>query len=456
MSVRQLPSIPGALPIALALLIEHRAAGQTCSPAWSPLGSGVTALSSATVSALAVLDDGSGPSLFAGGNFADAGNTPAVNIAAWDGTQWRPLGFGLGFTVTALAVFGYLGSGPHLYAPGFVWSGSSWVELPVFPATGGNSSAPCLLVWDDGSGLALYEGGGFSGNGYNGLAKWNGSSWSPVGNGVTSSGTHGAGVQSMVVFDDGRGPALYVGGFFEFAGGGAVPAVGIARWDGTSWTGVGGGLYNNPVSLPEVHAMGVFGGWLYVSGYITAAGGIPTGGIARWNGTTWQGNFGATFSNDNAYSMAVFDDGSGPALWMTGVGNGVLSHGLAKWDGASWSTPAPGGISGGGLPGPTGNALAVYDAGSGPGLYVGGHFTIAGTTPVNNIARFGRPACFVNCDGSFNAGGCPTLAVNDFTCFLNRFAAHDQRANCDGSSNAPTLNVLDFLCYLNRFAAGCS
>ena len=40
--------------------------------------------------------------------------------------------------------------------------------------------------------------------------------------------------------------------------------------------------------------------------------------------------------------------------------------------------------------------------------------------------------------------------------FLNRFAAQDTYANCDGSTAPPVLNVIDFTCFLNRFAAGCS
>jgi hypothetical protein len=60
--------------------------------------------------------------------------------------------------------------------------------------------------------------------------------------------------------------------------------------------------------------------------------------------------------------------------------------------------------------------------------------------------------CYANCDGSTAQ---PVLNVNDFTCYLNRFAAGDSSANCDGSSAAPVLNVSDFVCFLNRFAAGC-
>ncbi len=62
-------------------------------------------------------------------------------------------------------------------------------------------------------------------------------------------------------------------------------------------------------------------------------------------------------------------------------------------------------------------------------------------------------ACYANCDCSATA---PVLNVNDFTCFLNKFAAGDPYANCDNSTAPPVLNVNDFTCFLNRFAAGCS
>ncbi|MFN0134345.1 MAG: GC-type dockerin domain-anchored protein [Phycisphaerales bacterium] len=61
--------------------------------------------------------------------------------------------------------------------------------------------------------------------------------------------------------------------------------------------------------------------------------------------------------------------------------------------------------------------------------------------------------CYANCDGSTSA---PVLNVNDFTCFLNKFAAADSYANCDASTTVPVLNVNDFTCFLNAFAAGCS
>ena len=60
--------------------------------------------------------------------------------------------------------------------------------------------------------------------------------------------------------------------------------------------------------------------------------------------------------------------------------------------------------------------------------------------------------CPANCDGSTVA---PVLNVNDFTCFLNKFAAGDSSANCDCGTIAPILNVNDFTCFINRYAVGC-
>jgi hypothetical protein len=61
--------------------------------------------------------------------------------------------------------------------------------------------------------------------------------------------------------------------------------------------------------------------------------------------------------------------------------------------------------------------------------------------------------CYANCDASTTA---PVLNVQDFSCFLARFASGDPYANCDGSTTAPVLNVQDFSCFQTKFASGCS
>jgi hypothetical protein len=60
--------------------------------------------------------------------------------------------------------------------------------------------------------------------------------------------------------------------------------------------------------------------------------------------------------------------------------------------------------------------------------------------------------CYANCDCSTAS---PVLNVNDFQCFLNKYATGDLYANCDASTTAPVLNINDFICFQQKFAAGC-
>src|SRR5262249_37765159 len=96
---RRARPLPTALLGGLTLLLAGApgpALGQSCE--WGPLGSGMNN----TVLALAVFDDGTGPALYAGGYFTEAGGVQVNHIAKWDGTQWSPLGSGMNNTVLAL------------------------------------------------------------------------------------------------------------------------------------------------------------------------------------------------------------------------------------------------------------------------------------------------------------------------------------------------------------------
>jgi hypothetical protein len=83
--------------------------------------------------------------------------------------------------------------------------------------------------------------------------------------------------------------------------------------------------------------------------------------------------------------------------------------------------------------------------------------TGTGPVPIVDIGAIERApctnACYANCDNSTLP---PILNINDFQCFLNKFAAQDSYANCDGSTVPPILNINDFQCFVNKFAVGCS
>jgi hypothetical protein len=103
------------------------------------------------------------------------------------------------------------------------------------------------------------------------------------------------------------------------------------------------------------------------------------------------------------FALAVFDDGSGPALnaggWFDTAG-GVAVNNIARWDGNAWSAlsgPSGTGVSGGVY------ALAAFDDGSGPALYAGGRFDTAGGLPSSHIAAWRCLAGAIFVDG-FESG----------------------------------------------------
>jgi hypothetical protein len=143
-----------------------------------------------------------------------------------------------------------------------------------------NGEVLAITAFDDGSGPALYAGGTFNsagGTAANNVAKWDGVHWSPLG-----AGTSGGWVNALAVFDDGSVPALYAGGNFESAGG--SPASKIAKWNGASWSALGPGVSAGGVSALAVFDDGT-GRALYAGGKFTIPGGRD---IARWNGASWS------------------------------------------------------------------------------------------------------------------------------------------------------------------------
>jgi hypothetical protein len=385
---------------------------------WSALGTGVSGGSSPSVSVLTVFDDGSGPALFAGGNFTTAGGAAVNYIAKWNGSSWSPLAMGLDHGVLALTTYDD-GTGPALYAGGYLaggiakWNGAHWSAV----GGGMNSVVDSLAVFDDGSGSALFAGGSFNNAGgipVNLIAKWNGSSWSPLGNGMRGNGGSNY-VLALAVFDDGGGAALYAGGHFATAGG--HPASDIAKWNGSSWSALGAGVSGGG-SGPQLvgpKALAVFddgsGAALYVGGQIATAGGVQVNSAARWNGSSWS-PLGNGLSH-GAITTAVFDDGSGLGLFVGGYftsAGGVTANRVAKWDGSSWSALGSG-VSGGGTDPPLVTEFCVFDDGGGPALCVSGSFAIAGGVAANGIAKWNGSSW--SALGGGLTGGASALIVFD-------------------------------------------
>ncbi len=339
---------------------------------WSAVGSGMNFY----VNALAA----SGSTLYAGGDFTAATNSggAAVNatyVAQWDGSSWSTVGEGLNNDVDALAV-----SGSTLYAGGSFttatntgntavkvnygaqWNGSSWSAL----GSGMSSTVHALAV----SGSTLFAGGQFSAAGgaaANDIAEWNGSSWSPLSSGLNED------VYALAILDGN----LYVGGFFTGVAGGAGNYV--AEWNGSSWSALGGGMND------FVYALAVVGTSLYAGGYFTTAtnaGGaaVPVDYVAQWNGSSWLA-LGGGVSSDvialTALGTNLYAGGYFKVATNSG-GAAVDAPYIAEWNGNnSWSA------LGSGM-----NDFVLALAASGTNLYAGGDFNKANGNPADYIAQW--------------------------------------------------------------------
>lgn len=266
-------------------------------------------------------------------------DTPAqVCGAQWQNEIGQP---GMNDRINALAVFDDgTGSGPVLIAGGF------------FTSAGG-TPVPRVAKW-----IAPSGGGGGGGN------------WQPIGTTLPISM-----VLALALYDPAPGkspgPQLYA------AGNGATAP--LVRWTGSEWVAVP----NSPTTwLGELHVHDMGDGpELFISGgfinFQTIDG--QRDYIARWNGTHWRAVGNEIFGF--IHEFAAFEaPGSEPALYgVGGIGLGSpMVIGFGKFDGVSWS-----GVAGGFNTGAV-YTMKLHNDGSGPALFIGGDFTVAGGTSTNN------------------------------------------------------------------------
>jgi hypothetical protein len=229
---------------------------------WQPLGMGM----SGPVFGLGVFEG----NLVAGGWFTFAGGVIVNGIARWNGSIWQPMGDLDDETLHDFAVYDGM-----LYALGsygaYRWNGASWELL----SPGGGGSVNCLTVYRG----SLVFGGAFLGMGgqiSKRVIQWNGltDDWDPLGQGIDGEFSH---VDSLTIHNG----DLIAGGVFASAGG--QPASAIARWNGVSWEPLGEGFGHNRGDIPWVAALTIYDNQLIAAGSFTTAGGQPAINIAAWH-----------------------------------------------------------------------------------------------------------------------------------------------------------------------------
>lgn len=435
---------------AICILIPGVVRAQPCPSFWNAPGAPPVALQWNNLNDLQVFDDGTGPALYTAGRFGEPYSTMDP-VRRWDGTQWQIVGPGQSGLAQRMCVLDD-GTGARVYVIGFTsilnvgydywcrkWDGQQWVRQPATFYPGGNP----YLSWAGVGGTRIY---GISSRGslFNTLSWWNGNTWVDI--------SHVAGSLDgrIVPFDDGTGASLVLTGSFTSVDG--VPASGIAQWKDGTWLALGDGLPGLIFARDVCQFDDGRGAALYV-----ATDGGPesspwAGCIAKWNGTSWESVGGGVRSTEQSFlqitKMVGLTDSNGPALYVTGIfdqAGGVPAHNMAKWDGHTWSD------WGGGGPYQT-YAMAAFDDGRGPSVFVSGTWqngAFGGGVAQRVVQWVSCGRCYANCD---NSSASPALNVNDFICFMNKFSRQDPYTDCNGDR---VINVPDFMCFINKFAAGC-
>lgn len=279
-------------------------------------------------------------SLFVGGQFTTVDNKTIWGIAKWQNQTWDSLGHGIDDIS--------LGNMPR-NTWGMARFDSSLYVCGAFYLAG-NYSSPYLAVWKNeewdttfsyrpnnvvesilSNGTDLYICGVFdsiNNISCKGIAKWDGSVWQAVGNNYDFTNS-GMGIFDLCFYQG----DLFASGIFRDPNGNTCR---LARWDGFSWQ-----FFTNEVrgSLAGINDMKVFNNELYVAGRFFISDGNITNCIMKWNGSTWSNVGGGIDVDTNPFptvkAMVVHNN----KLYCVGnfekVGN-TPALGLASWDNVNW------------------------------------------------------------------------------------------------------------------------
>ena len=274
--------------------------------AWEGLGTGLNG----SPGALGVHDG----KLIVVGAFSSVDGIAASRAAAWNGTSWSALPTGLPGGAGALISYG--GS---LYAGGYATSvggryvyrldGGAWTSLGT-----GLTCWPRKFFVHEGAVCVAGTTSPANPLDPESIRRWSGSQW------VAAFDQEPNAIWDAIVTGGPSGDAVVVAG--EFVGG-------LMTWDGSRWRSERD-WFDGPIRNMVVHK-----GDLYVAGEFTTAPGGRAMGIARFDGVSFT-PVGSGFSG---WPRAMYSDGE---MLYVGGDNGDLELAsgrcrLASWDGDTWS-----------------------------------------------------------------------------------------------------------------------
>lgn len=298
--------------------------------------------------------------LYVGGTF----NNPANNMTEYDGSSFSNMSIGVLNDVRAMEFYNndlYVGGDGEMLSSGdglAMWDGSSWSDGANI---GGNGAR--ILAMEVYNGKLYVAMSGYTSNPAATLYEWDGSTRTTI---DYFTGTSNRGIYSMAV----HGGELYVGGFISGVFGG-ITAENIVKWDGSTWSTVG----DTGSTDGKIYSLASYGGFLYAGGSFSTIDGISADNLVRWDGSIWSAV--GTGTDGDVEDMFVFNND----LYVGGnytLADGVSCSNIARYDGINFHSVG------------TGTNSIVRSIGSYNGeLFIGGYFTQAGGASCNYIAKYG-------------------------------------------------------------------
>lgn len=410
---------------------------------WSALGSGLAYPDgSGWVYSVDVYPNGD---IAAGGQFATATIGGAVCISRWNGSSWAS--WGSSSTVFEVAVTpqntllvaneGSFGGFPGYFGS---FDGTTWTLF------GDSGCAYIHVIERVSTGEYLLGGTLFNprNSGARSIARMSadGQTFSPLGAGFRRL----AGIGRVAAILPRSNGEIIAGGDFEASGSTALN--GVARWNGSAWLPLGIGV-SYPNYIPSVEALAALpDGRIAVGGFFGIAGGVESPGLAFWTPTdpavfTMQPVGRTVVCPGMAANYAVQVNGTVPIAVQWQSSHTTFGPWLTLTE-----TPQPFACAGG--PGNSGaSASSPTAAATSVLLRPCTNTTLKTTMYVRCVATnacgstISNTVSVVYCPADFNCSG--GLSVGDVFEFIAAWFAGDLRADANGSGTITVQDVFDFL-----------
>ncbi|MFT3679528.1 MAG: hypothetical protein QM791_04605 [Ferruginibacter sp.] len=371
---------------------------------WNELGSDSNALNANNN--ISSVDADTAGNVYVTGSFRSASNK--FYVAKWDGNSWQELGVdNNGINANYIPVYVKADLSGSVFAAGYFtsgnngsyiarWNNVSWINTGVDTVAAKSLyGINCITADREGNLYAGLSRGSVQGNNYGYyVAKWDGTRWAEIGSGNNALKLNG-GILGIAI--DEKSGNIYAAGRFRDNSEYRY----VVKWDGTAWSELGAGENALKANGDIKSIVTDTAGNVYATGFFYKNNLTYNRYVAKWDGTSWSELGGTNALQANGGIQAMITDTAGNIyVALSDYRNGGYNNQLAKWNGSTWSLIGDFGYSGYPVD------IALDDSGK---IYVAAGFRVriwdgASWTTSGNFTNLDNGNATVNTIAADNAG----------------------------------------------------